>query len=157
LEGKTRKEVARQLRWPEGTVNGRLSRGRALLARRLKKHGVSLAGGALAGLIAQQSASACSSTLLRETVKAGLDVAAGASASQFISIKVLTLTEGMLKTMLLKKLKLVTLTLLAAGFVAIGVGMHGRQGKVQAADGPTTTAGPVDPALTDNHTGRLVF
>src|SRR5579871_6288456 len=30
LEGKTRKEAARQLGWPEGTINGRLARGRVI-------------------------------------------------------------------------------------------------------------------------------
>ena len=34
LEGRTRKEASAQLGWPEGTVAGRLARGRALLATR---------------------------------------------------------------------------------------------------------------------------
>ena len=35
LEGKTRKEAARQLGLPEGTLAGRLTRGREMLAKRL--------------------------------------------------------------------------------------------------------------------------
>src|SRR5262245_56233695 len=38
LEGSTRKEAARRLGWAEGTVSSRLSRGRQLLARRLRRH-----------------------------------------------------------------------------------------------------------------------
>src|SRR5205814_2209740 len=45
LEGKTRKEVARQLGWPEGTVASRLARGRARLAKRLARYGLALSGG----------------------------------------------------------------------------------------------------------------
>src|ERR1700732_1846438 len=42
LEGKTIKEAARHLNWPQGTVATRLAHGRRLLARRLSRHGLTL-------------------------------------------------------------------------------------------------------------------
>jgi RNA polymerase sigma factor (sigma-70 family) len=40
LEGLTQSEAARQLGWDRGVLRGRLERGRALLRRRLEKHGL---------------------------------------------------------------------------------------------------------------------
>ncbi len=53
LEGRTRKEVARQLGCPEGTVASRLARARAMLAKRLTQRGVALSAGALAAVLSQ--------------------------------------------------------------------------------------------------------
>jgi RNA polymerase sigma factor (sigma-70 family) len=47
LEGKTRREAARQLGWAEGTVASRLARGRGILAERLARRG--FAGALVAG------------------------------------------------------------------------------------------------------------
>ena len=58
LEGKSRKEVARILGCPEGTVAGRLARAKTMLARRLSQRGVALYGGTLAALVTEQMASA---------------------------------------------------------------------------------------------------
>ena len=60
LEGKTRKEVARQLGCPEGTVAGRLARARTMLAGRLAKRGVALSAGSLTTVLTQQASAACS-------------------------------------------------------------------------------------------------
>ena len=56
LEGKTYKEVADQLRCPEGTVAGRLTRGRALLAKRLTRRGVTLGAAVLTAAVPQMAA-----------------------------------------------------------------------------------------------------
>src|SRR4051794_9327530 len=103
LEGKTGREAARQLGCPEGTLTGRLSRARAMLARRLKRHGLHYTAGALAALLARNAAPACVPTpLLNATVQAAGVFAAGqAGAVGLLSTNVVALTEGVLKVMLL--------------------------------------------------------
>src|SRR5262245_3462035 len=45
LEGKARKEAARQLGVPDGTLAARLARGRVMLAKRLARHGLAVSAG----------------------------------------------------------------------------------------------------------------
>src|SRR5262249_18773793 len=56
LEGRTRRDVARQLGVPEGTLSGRLTTARRMLAKRLARHGPALSGGALAGVMSAEAA-----------------------------------------------------------------------------------------------------
>src|SRR5262249_7506086 len=99
LEGQTRKEAARQLRVPEGTVAGRLARARAMLAKRLARHGLTVSGGALAAVVSRQSAAACvPPSVVTSTIQAASTFAAGnAAATGGISVKVAILMEGVLK------------------------------------------------------------
>jgi RNA polymerase sigma factor (sigma-70 family) len=114
LEGRTRKEAARRLRVPEGTLSGRLSRGRAMLAKRLARHGLPLAGAPVAVLLTQSAATAGVPRLLvSATLRAAAAFAAEqAAATGVISPAVAALVEGVLKTVLLKKLKIAALALL---------------------------------------------
>jgi RNA polymerase sigma factor (sigma-70 family) len=117
LEGKPRKDAAQQLGVREGTLSSRLTRGRALLAGRLSRQGVVLSGVALAALVGNAASAAVSAALLLATVKSAVQLAAGRAAGGAISAQVTALTEGVLKAMLVSKLKLGTAVVLALGVV----------------------------------------
>ena len=121
LEGKTRKEAAGQLGCPEGTLAARLARGRVMLAKRLAAHGLAVSGGMLAGLLSQEVASACVPiSVLASTVNAVTLAATGQAVAGAISVNAIALTEGVLKAMLMNKLKNAAATLLVVFFLTVG-------------------------------------
>src|SRR5262249_5807065 len=78
IEGRTRKDAAETLGWPEGSVSSRLSRAREMLARRLTRRGVALSAVALAALLGKTATAAPIPTPLFEaTVDAATIAAAG--------------------------------------------------------------------------------
>jgi RNA polymerase sigma-70 factor (ECF subfamily) len=121
LEGRTRTDVAAHLGWPQGTVAGRLARGRDLLARRLARHGLPLSGGVLTALLAENAASAgVPVALVAATGTAAAALADGSAAAGVVSARVAILTTGVLQAMMRGKLRIVMAgTLLAV--VALGV------------------------------------
>jgi RNA polymerase sigma factor (sigma-70 family) len=124
LEGRTRKETARQLRIPEGTLSNRLAAARKMLAKRLTRHGLTLAGGALAAILAQNSASAgVSVSLVGSTVKAASAIASGQATAGLISPTVVALFKGALKAMFLTKLKNALAVLIVVSLIAYGGGL----------------------------------
>jgi RNA polymerase sigma factor (sigma-70 family) len=124
LEGKTRKEVARQLGLPEGTVASRLARARAMLAKRLVRHGLMVSGGPLSAFLSEEAASASlPGSVMASPIKAVTSVAAGqAAATALVSAKVAALTEGVIKGMLLKKLKIAVALMVVLAITGLGVG-----------------------------------
>ncbi len=169
LEGKTIREAARQLGWPQGTLAGRLARGRKLLARRLVNRGVVPSAGALAAVLSRGVPSAgAPAALTRSTVRAATTLAAGqAAVAGVVPARVAVLTEGVVRSMLLTRLSKAAAGLAVLGAVAFGGGLlthgtaAGRQaGREQAGDRPAVgqpappgrDAGTVagrDPARTD--------
>jgi RNA polymerase sigma factor (sigma-70 family) len=122
LEGLTRPEAARQLGVPEGTVNSRLSRARALLAQRLSRHSATLSGGALALLLTQCAAARVPAAVTLSAIRlAALMAGTGTAAPGVLSAGVAHLVEGVTGTMFVTKLK----SALAALLVLAGIGLGG--------------------------------
>lgn len=106
LEGKTHQETADQLGWPVGTVSGRLSRARQILARRLAQRGVEASAAAWTALLLERSASAGPTpTLLTAAFRCAGSVPS-VEGAPLVSADVTALTLEVLRTMWLDKLKL---------------------------------------------------
>jgi RNA polymerase sigma factor (sigma-70 family) len=114
LEGMTRKEAARQLGMPEGSVASRLARARALLAKRLIGRGIVLAGGSVAA--------AAPPDLVASTIEATSLIAAGKAAG-VISARVVALAEGVVKAMFVTRMKGVLAVVLMVGLSLGGIGV----------------------------------
>ena len=125
IEGKPRREAARQLGIPEGTLSTHLARGRKLLRERLQRRGVSLGVGPIAGLAGPLVENAVPEQLIGPTVRAALVDSSAAGATAIVTTAVSSLAERVLKMMFLARLSLVVaaLTTAAAGMataVALG-------------------------------------
>jgi RNA polymerase sigma factor (sigma-70 family) len=110
VEGKPIKEATTQLGWPQGTLAGRLARGRKMLAQRLERRGVT------PSLVLPVTPAA----LIRSTIQAATSFAAGKAA---LAPEVAALTEGVLRSMTLtkaKKLGLAGLAVLCLCCVGVG-------------------------------------
>jgi RNA polymerase sigma factor (sigma-70 family) len=119
LEGMTRKEAARQLGIPEGSVASRLARARVMLAKRLTRRGVVFAGASVATALSAGSGSASAPpALVTSTIKAANLLAAGRAAG-VVSAKVAGLTEGVVRAMFFAKLKTVTCALALTALVVL--------------------------------------
>jgi RNA polymerase sigma factor (sigma-70 family) len=137
LEGKTRREAARQLGVPEGTLAARLRRGRIMLARHLSQQGLTVSCGALTALLAHSTASACMPVaMIRSTIKSAAALAAGRALSGgLVPATVAALTQGVLRSMFVAKLKVAVVVLLAAGALVFSVGTPGVPGTQASAGG----------------------
>jgi cobalt-zinc-cadmium efflux system membrane fusion protein len=124
LEGRTRKEAARHLGVPEGTVATRLARGRSMLARRLTQRGVMLSSAVLTAVLAGKASPCAAAPVVAATIKAASVHAVGqAAAPGLVSAKVVALAQGALKAMLLTNLKIASAVLAALAILVAGAGL----------------------------------
>jgi RNA polymerase sigma factor (sigma-70 family) len=113
LRGTPRKDAARQLGIPEGTLSSRLAAARKLLAARLRARGVALSAAALSAALAAAG---------RAAVPVGLPGAAvRAAVSGRVPGVVSTIAQEVLRSMCASKLKLVSAGLFLAAGLAVGL------------------------------------
>jgi RNA polymerase sigma factor (sigma-70 family) len=127
LEGHTHEEAARQLRWPLGTVKGRLSRARDLLQSRLVRRGVAPGVGALTLAFSSELSAALHGELLDRMIQSTLKLATGPASAQIASRSITSLVEGVLTAMFLNSLKWAGVAAVLCGLVFTGVGVMARQ------------------------------
>ena len=145
LEGKTRKEAAGQLDLPEGTVASRLARARAILAKRLARHGVELASVSTALVLSKDAPAPASvpTALVESTVRLAMVFGTSqAAAVGVVPAKVFSLTKGVLKSMLLTKLTIAASVLAVAALTGGGLALVVNASTAPAQTEPTQQATP---------------
>jgi RNA polymerase sigma factor (sigma-70 family) len=165
LEGLTHDEAAARLRWPVGTVRSRLSRARDRLRSRLTHRGVTapsalgpivswLSGEPIGSTTAATFASIIpaplSATLARSATHFALGRSATAGSLSAVSV---AMAQGVLTTMLIKKLAMIACVALSFGIASVGGGaLLVRASRAQDSKGAraATTDQPSKPAAEDN-------
>jgi RNA polymerase sigma factor (sigma-70 family) len=138
LEGRPRRDVARQLRIPDGTLSNRLTTARQRLARQLGRRGLAVSGGAFASLLVPDALVACV-----------VSTAQGAAAPPALVslLPIASLTRGGLQSMWLSRLKIALalvplLTLLAGGYGMLRSPGPGPARALASAPGPAPAGKP---------------
>jgi RNA polymerase sigma factor (sigma-70 family) len=121
LSGLTTAEAARRLGVPRGTVLSRLAWARERLRARLSLRGVTLSAGLLGTLLAAEVAAPASAILVKAAARAALSFATGQPAAAPAGAVILM--EGVVRDMVMSKVRNGMLAVLALAVVGLGVGL----------------------------------
>lgn len=151
LEGTSHEEASRRLGWPIGTVKSRLSRARACLRDRLTRRGVSPAD---FSIVTALLPAAPSSALVQSTGRAAIAIVSGRMRPlATISAPVADLTQGVLRTMLFRRIQLAAAALMMA---AVGsAALFGQSSDRGPAGQPAAPRAPVRVDLPDANDDRV--
>ncbi len=123
-QGLTQEQAAAQLGCPLGTVRSRLARARGKLHARLTRRGLAPVAGIAAAVLESRSAEAARlaqvpNTLMNSTVKASAEILAGRAIFDVASASVAVLTQNVLRSMVMMKLKTISGVLLLVGLGSV--------------------------------------
>jgi RNA polymerase sigma factor (sigma-70 family) len=118
LEGKGHRQAAEQLGWPVGTLSGRLSRARSLLAKRLERRGLALSTTALAAFSARPR---LAESIVKTTVDSARFSLMVPAPPGLVASEVLSLAAGVIRVMRLERLKLGSLLLSSVAALSFGI------------------------------------
>ncbi len=120
FEGLSPEQAARQLGCPVGTVQSRLARGRERLRSRLTRRGLAPALGAPgAGVAAEAAPASPPAALVEATIRAALP---SSGVSGAVPGSVIQLTQGVLRSMFLIKMRTVAASIITIAALAVGAG-----------------------------------
>jgi RNA polymerase sigma factor (sigma-70 family) len=123
LEGRSRKDVARELKLPVGTLSSRLALARKMLASRLARRGITLSASALFVLLGRHAAAHPAAPALLASAVGAAGVAGNAAApANAFSAPVVALARGVSRALRLARAAVATCVVLA-GLAGIGVGL----------------------------------
>jgi RNA polymerase sigma factor (sigma-70 family) len=150
LEGKTNEEAASLLRSPVGTLKSRLTRAREMLRSRLTRRGVTASEGVMATALAANPATARAG-LVDATIRAATRFAVGENGvSKLASARAIALSQGVLRTMMLTKVKIAGALVLAVTMLGGGgAGWLAFRGSVPAAE-PSVPVAKADDKSNDD-------
>jgi RNA polymerase sigma factor (sigma-70 family) len=159
LEGLTHDQAAQKLSWPVGTLKTRLARARDQLRRRLEARGWKLAPLLPVEHLLPPEITEVPRLQLDTTMHAATAVCGGAGAEGVIASRVLLITNGVMRIMQVRKLKVAAIGFF--GLAAIGLSVialaaqapEKRQADSQTAPSSSPMSGPPPHAVL-NLTGR---